>query len=74
LEEAQRADYRGSTSAAAAAAQEPMDVNDVSDYATVFEDTSTLDEMNVDFRRSVTMEEHWRSSFREHICEQSPRS
>jgi hypothetical protein len=57
LEAAQRAADVASTSAAAA--HESMDVNDVSDYATASEDR--LDEMGVDFRRSVTMEEHWKS-------------
>jgi hypothetical protein len=36
-----------------------MDVNDDSDYVTALEDR--LNEMDVDFRRSVTMEEHWKS-------------
>jgi hypothetical protein len=58
LEAAQRAADGASTSAAAA--HEPMDVNDVIDYATASEDK--LDEMDVDFRRSVTMEEHRRSA------------
>jgi hypothetical protein len=40
----------------AAAAHEPMDANYVSDYATTLEDR--LNQMDVGFRRSVTMEEH----------------
>jgi hypothetical protein len=50
----------GTSTSAAAAVHKPMDVNDVSDYATNLEDR--LDEMAVDFRRSVTMENHWRSA------------
>jgi hypothetical protein len=59
LEAAQRAADGASTSAVAAE-HEPMDVNDISDYATASEDI--LDEVDVDFRRSVTMEEHWSSA------------
>jgi hypothetical protein len=44
----------------AAAVHEPLDVNDVSDFATASE--GRLDEMDMDFRRSVTMEEHSRSA------------
>jgi hypothetical protein len=58
LEAAQYAADGASTSAAVA--HEPMDVNDLNDHATASEDRP--DEMGVDFRRSVTMEEHWRSA------------
>jgi hypothetical protein len=37
-----------------------MDVKDVRDYATPSEDT--LNKIDVDFRISVAMEEHWRSA------------
>jgi glycogen debranching enzyme len=43
-----------------AAVHKPMDVNDVSDYATALEDT--LGKLDGDFSRSVTMEEQWRSA------------
>jgi hypothetical protein len=47
---------READSASTAAVNEPMDVNDVSDYATASEDT--LDEMDVEFRRYRSSEFH----------------